>query len=121
MDDFVILLHDKNECIKIKEIIEKFVIENLHLELNEKTRYYPAKMGVNFCGYRIFTTHKLIRKSSKTKIKNKIKKWNKLYKKQNINFKELQMQFTSWLGHAKHSNSYNLIKYLIQKGEFFYK
>ena len=120
MDDFIILLPNKNDCIKTKSTIKNFIKENLHLELNEKTRYYPDKMGVNFCGYRIFTTHKLLRKSSKTRIKRQIKKWNKLYKENKLNFKKLQLQYMSWLGHASHSNSYNLIRSLIQKGNFFY-
>ena len=120
MDDFIILLPNKNDCIKTKGTIKNFIKENLHLELNEKTRYYPDKMGVDFCGYRIFTTHKLLRKSSKTRIKRQIKKWNKLYKENKLNFKKLQMQYMSWLGHASHSNSYNLVRSLIQKGNFFY-
>lgn len=120
MDDFIILLSTKKDCIEIKNKIQSFIEKKLHLELNEKTRYYPYKMGVNFCGYRIFTTHKLLRKSCKRKIKNNIKKWNKLYKAKKLNFKKLQMQYNSWLGHAKHSDSYNLIKFLLKKGDFFY-
>ncbi len=43
---------------------EKFLKKNLELELNEKSRYYPNKMGVNFCGYRIWPTHRLLRTNS---------------------------------------------------------
>ena len=35
----------------------------------KKSRYYPSNMGVNFCGYRIYETHKLLRERSKKKIK----------------------------------------------------
>ncbi len=49
MDDFVLLLPDKKECKKCKKIIEDFLSETLQLELNEKSRYYPNAMGVNFC------------------------------------------------------------------------
>lgn len=121
MDDFVLLLPTKKECIHMKQIIQNFVKTNLHLELNEKTRYYPDKMGVNFCGYRIFSTHKLLRNSSKTKIKNNIRKWNKLYAKNKLNFHHMSQQWNSWLGHAKHCNSYHLIQHMINKGNFFYK
>lgn len=64
MDDFILLLNTKEECKKIKPIIEKFLKKNLELELNEKSRYYPNKMGVNFCGYRIWPTHRLLRTNS---------------------------------------------------------
>ena len=40
-------------------------------------------------------------------------------KENKLNFKKLQMQYMSWLGHASHSNSYNLVRSLIQKGNFF--
>ena len=62
MDDFVLILKTKNECISIKKQIEIFLKSQLHLELNNKSRFYPYKMGVNFCGYRIFTRHRLLRK-----------------------------------------------------------
>ena len=73
MDDFILLLKTKEECKKVKKQIEKFLADTLKLELNDKSRYYPYKMGVNFCGYRIFTTHRLLRLSSKKKIKKNIK------------------------------------------------
>ena len=79
MDDFILLLENKEQCKTIKKSIEIFLQKNLKLELNNKSRYYPYKMGVNFCGYRIFTTHRLLRTSSKKKIKKSIKKWNYQY------------------------------------------
>ena len=73
MDDFVIILETKKECILVKKLVEKFLKEHLELELNNKSRYYPYKMGVNFCGYRIFTTHRLLRISSKKKVQKNVK------------------------------------------------
>ena len=69
MDDFILLLPSKEECIKKKEQIEIFLEEELHLTLNSKSRYYPDKMGIDFCGYRTFPTHRLLRNNSKKKIK----------------------------------------------------
>ena len=54
-------------------------------------------MGVNFCGYRNFITHRLLRVSSKTKIKNKVKKWNKLWHLNKLDTKQAIMSITSWL------------------------
>ena len=65
------LLEDKETCKTYKKLIEEFVENKLHLSLNQKSRYYPAAQGLNFCGYRIWPTHRLLRKSSKTKIKRK--------------------------------------------------
>lgn len=71
MDDFILLLDCKKTCIEFLEKIKVFLDTHLKLELNDKSRYYPNKMGVNFCGYRIFSTHKLLRVKSKKKIKKK--------------------------------------------------
>jgi len=97
MDDFILLLNNKDECIKYKKIISDFLNEHLHIELNSKSRYYPDKMGVNFCGYRIYTTHRLLRKSSKTKIKNNIRRWNHKYKLNTLNVERAIFSLNSWL------------------------
>lgn len=113
MDDFVILVKDKKECIYLRNKISKFLNQYLHLELNSKSRYYPNKMGVNFCGYRIFETHTLVRNRSKKKIKKKIKVWNKLSNNNELDINRMILSLNSWLGHVKHANSYNLVnKYL---------
>ncbi len=97
MDDFIILLKAKQECIEVKKIIETFIDSHLELKLNDKSRYYPYSMGVNFCGYRTFTTHRLLRVSSKTKIKNNVKKWNKLWHSNKLDTKQVIMSLNSWL------------------------
>lgn len=84
------------------------------------TLYYPYTMGVNFCGYRIFTTHKLLRLSSNKKIKKNIKNWNKLYSKKALNIPHAIQSINSWLGHSSHCNSYNLQNKLLDKCNFLY-
>lgn len=121
MDDFVLILKTKNEAKAMKDKIEKFLNINLHLELNDKSRLYPYKMGVNFCGYRIFTTHRLLRTNSKTKIKNNVRKWNKQFEKGTIDFNYTMQSLNSWLGHASHCDSYKLQQKIINKCEFLYK
>ena len=80
MDDFILLCKTKEEARDYKQILEEFINEVLHLEFNKKTRYYPSSMGVDFCGYKIYETHRLIRKRSKDKMRRRIRKWNKDYR-----------------------------------------
>ena len=120
MDDFIFILKSKNECIKIKKIIEIFLHDNLHLELNAKSRYYPDKMGVNYCGYRAFTTHRLLRISSKKKIKGNVRFWNHLYKNNSLDIQKTMQQINSWLGHSQHCNSYNLQQKIINNCNFLF-
>lgn len=118
MDDFILLLNTKEECKLIKHTIETFLHQQLHLELNAKSKYYPNKMGVDFCGYRIFTTHKLLRLNSKKKIKKNVKKWNYLYKNNKLNVAQATESLNSWIGHASHCNSYTLQKKIINSCNF---
>lgn len=120
MDDFVLLLKTKNECVKVKQYIEHFLEKNLHLELNDKSRVYPYKMGVNFCGYRIFATHRLLRLNSKKKIKKNVKHWNKLYSKNKLDIPSTLLSINSWLGHSSHCNSYKLQNKILNNCNFLY-
>lgn len=120
MDDFVLLLPNKEDCIKYKATISTFLKDALHLELNAKSRYFPNKMGVNFCGYRIFATHKLLRNCSKKKIKRHVKKWNYLYKNNELDIPHTLIRINSWLGHASFCNSYTLQQKILHKCDFLY-
>ncbi len=120
MDDFVLLLKDKATCKTLKQQIETFLAEKLHLELNHKSRYYPSAQGVNFCGYRIWPTHRLLRTRSKRKIKTKVKKWNKIWRENKLDFSIAMPSLQSWLGHASHANSYFITQKVLNQAEFVY-
>lgn len=77
-------------------------------------------MGVNFCGYRIFCTHRLLRLSSKKKIKRNVKKWNTKFSKNDLDLKHTMACLNSWKGHSYHCNSYNLQKQVIDKCNFLF-
>jgi len=119
MDDMILLIKDKEEAILLKDKISLLLKERLHLELNYKSRYYPNKMGINFCGYRIYETHILIRNRSKKKIKKKIRKWNKEYDNNVLNVNELILSFNSWIAHSSHTNSYNITNKYKSKIKYF--
>lgn len=118
MDDFILLAKTKNDCIFLKKSISIFLEQALHLKLNEKSKYYPHKMGINFCGYRIFTTHLLLRNSSKQKIKNNVRIWNKKYYQNKLDFSKTLQSIQAWIGHSSHCNSYNLQNKILEKCDF---
>ena len=107
MDDIVILVKDKSECSVLMNKIKLFLYNKLKLELNKKSRYYPNSLGVNFCGYIIYETHRLIRKDSKKKIKSKVRKWLKLNEMNTLDKNKVILSYNSWLSHISHANSYH--------------
>lgn len=110
MDDMVLLFKSKEECVLVMDKIRSFLRDKLKLELNDKSRYYPSSLGVNFCGYRIYETHRLVRNSSKKMIRKKVKLWKKLYRDGKLDTLKMKLSFNSWLNHVGHANSYNLRK-----------
>jgi RNA-directed DNA polymerase len=107
-DDGILLLNNKLEAKEVLKKINIFVNSKLHLELNNKTRYFPNKLGINYCGYQIFNDYILLRVRSKKKIRQTIK----LYEEGKIDYAKYLVKKNSWLGHAKRSDSYNLINKL---------
>ena len=120
MDDFVLLLEDKEGCKKTLEILKKFLEERLELKLNKKTNYFRGSQGVNFCGYKIYKTHIMLKKENKKKIKNKIKKWNKLYYNKKLDLKNTTIKLNSWIGHAQNADTFFLVNKMIRRCEWLY-
>lgn len=110
MDDFVLLFSSKKEAREKLLLIARFVRERLKLELNSKTKYYPSNFGIDFCGYKVYETHRLVRERSKKKARKLIKEANESYMNNTLNYQHVRMCYNSWKAHVSHANSYNLIR-----------
>lgn len=110
MDDFVLLVETKQTAQIYYHLIENFLLEKLNLRFNNKSGYFPSYLGVDFCGYRIFETHMLVRKRCKIKIKRNLKLWRKQFLNGTVDVKRIQLQFNSFKGHVSHASSYGLVQ-----------
>jgi retron-type reverse transcriptase len=109
MDDFVILSNDKRYLNQILNNIYQFLQKELKLKLNGKTQIFLVKQrSVDFLGYRIWSTHRLLRKCNVKRAKRRFKKFQKLYKDRIISFEDINPSIMSWLGHVKWADSYKL-------------
>lgn len=106
MDDVVILGNDplklRNDFYKIKLFAEN----NMKMTIS-KWQCQSVKRGINFLGYRIWDSHKLIRKDSVLRAKRKIRKFI-IYNEVN----NLKQFLISWRGHIKWANTRNLFNFL---------
>lgn len=114
MDDFIMLVDDKNSAKEIFNLVRKYLEENLHLELNSKCKFYKGCKGINFCGYVIFQNYILLRKRFKNKFKKNIKMWKKLKSKNKLNASKALLSYNSFKAHASHCNSYNFLKKVLK-------
>ncbi len=124
MDDIVIVVESKEKAIDILSKVKLFLKDKLVLITNSKTQIFPIAQGVNSCGYKIHTTHMMLRDKSKRGMKRRMKKMDKKVKESVVDVKDVQQAVDSWIGHAMHAESYTLIKkifkpypYIINKKE----
>lgn len=118
MDDGVMILENKEQAKKIFKLVEKFANEKLELKFNKKSSYMPIKDGVVFCGYKIYTTHKLLKRNNIIRMKKRIRTWNKSWMLKNYDFKKWRASFSAWRGYANHASTYNLCKSLEKQCEW---
>lgn len=116
MDDAVTVHGDRAWLHDAKERLRRFLRESLMLELNSKTSIFPAAQGVNFLGYRIWPTHRLLRKNSVRRMRRKLKRFEGGYAAGEFVFDEINASVQSWVGHAVHADTYNLRRKMF--GEF---
>lgn len=109
MDDIVILDDDKDRLTDTFLRLNDWSMEHLKLRIG-KWQVSPTSRGVDFLGYRIWKTHKLLRKDSVIRAKRKIARY--------IGSKDqekLGKFLASWSGHAKWADTHHLFKWLEQK------
>ena len=102
VDDFVIVDTDKARLQEYKREIEWFLDAKLRLKLNHKSQIKPISHGVDFVGYRVFTTHILPRKRTMKAAKIRFKNLSWLYAQGKINLDEVVPRLMSFLGYCKH-------------------
>jgi hypothetical protein len=115
VDDFVLFHKDKNLLLEVKQKIEKYLLENLSLELRNDYKLKKNSQGLDFLGYIIRPNYTLVRKRVINNFKYKKAKFLDRYEQLqgDMSLEEIKKFLSvlaSYKGHAKHANSYRLIK-----------
>lgn len=106
-DDGVILHNDKKYLHELLSGIQDY-LEPLNMHLNNKTRIFPIKQGIDFLGYVHYPTHVSLRKSSKRNLIHR----SRTYGSQSPD--HVRSSVMSSVGWLSHCNSYNLLeKYIL--------
>ena len=114
MDDIIILHHDKKYLAEVKELLRIFLEDNLRLNLNDKTAIRPCSMGIDFVGYRIWSTHRKLKKKTAVKIKRNMKRHIKNVRLGKESKECMNRSIASYRGILSHCNSYGLRQSLNQ-------
>ncbi|MGL5452986.1 MAG: reverse transcriptase domain-containing protein [Aeromonas sp.] len=112
MDDFVIVHHDKAHLQALLTRAIQFLDEKLQLSTNGKTQIFPVGkdngQALDFLGYRIWSTHRLLRKDSISRIRRSLKRLQRLYSRGEIDLEHVRPTVHSWLAHARHADAFGL-------------
>lgn len=106
MDDVIILGDDISDMQRDIEKIKEFSWSAMSMRLS-KHQVAPISRGVNFLGYRIWPTYKLLRKDSVQKAKRKVKAMQARGDTQS-----LEKFLAAWYGHASWADTQNLLKHM---------
>lgn len=109
MDDIVIIGDDKERLFDNFLRLNDFSMANMKLNIG-KWQVSKTSSGINFLGYRIWKSHKLLRKDSVTRAKRKISRC--IEAKDDVS---LSRFIASWSGHAKWADTNNLFTWLEKK------
>ena len=108
MDDVIILSDDKRELAELKNIIENFLKDFLHLDLNKKTAIRPCWDGVDFVGFRIWATHRKLKKQTARRMIRNVKRICENIAAGITSKEELERVAASYNGILQHCDSYGL-------------
>lgn len=103
MDDFIIVVKDKQTAREVFDQINDYVTTVLHLKLNPKSRILPAMNGIDFAGYIIYPNQMRLRKRSKKSLRRIVHD----YTSGKDSAEKHKHRRQAWLGHARHADKYD--------------
>lgn len=106
MDDTVIFAHSREALAVLQQGLEWFCRATMGLAFS-KWSIGPITQGLDWLGYRIWPTHKLLRRRSVIAAKRKIARYRRIG-----DTLSLTRFVASWRGHAQWANSFNLLNRL---------
>lgn len=122
MDDFIVVHHDKQHLHRARKQIESFLDRHLRLRTNNKTQVFPVHgfrgRALDFLGYRIWPTHRKLRRSSIRRITRTLKRLQHLYADHLVGKERVMQSVNSWLAHAEHANARGLVLAVLDRFKF---
>ena len=106
MDDTIIFAHSREALALIQHGLKWFCDVRMGMVFS-KWSIGPVTQGIDWLGYRVWPTHKLLRRRSVIAAKRKIVRYRRI-----ADGLALSRFVASWRGHAQWANSFNLLNKL---------
>jgi len=117
-DDFV-LLHNDREVLKDTAMEIGQRLGQIRMRLHEqRLSIRPVRAGLTFVGYRIWPTHRLVRKDNVRRFRRRVRWMRRAYANRRIDWDDVKVRLDSWIGHARQADSERLIRRLSGEWRF---
>jgi retron-type reverse transcriptase len=109
MDDFVLFADDTAQLQEWKTAVQEFAGDHLRLVLHpKKSLVFPVRVGVDFCGFRLYPTHRRLRRSSIRRFVRRFRRQRQAYRRGELALEEMHVSVQSWIAHAAHGDTWRL-------------
>jgi hypothetical protein len=108
VDDFVVLDDDKARLWEVLAAMEEH-LATLRLRLHpRKCRVFPVEVGTDFLGYVIWPTRRRLRRGNAWRFTRRLRRQLRAVASGEMSREAVQASVNSWLGHARHADTYRL-------------
>lgn len=118
VDDIAVFGDDKKRLWNVEKAMAEYLV-SLRLSLHpEKTYLVPVQEGVDHLGYRVFPDHRRMRKDNGFRFLRHLRRLQDGYRTGAVSFREINASIQSWIGHAKHADTYGLRRTIFEEVVF---
>jgi RNA-directed DNA polymerase len=115
MDDFILFSDDKTQLHAWKAAIRDFLGAHLRLLLHEnKSVVRPTGIGLDFCGFVLFPTHRRLRRASVRRFVRRFRQQRKAYRDGRLSLEKMTLSVRCWIAHAAHGDTWRLRRKLFR-------
>jgi len=108
VDDMAVLDDDKQRLHDLREAVrERLAAERLVLHPH-KAHVTPVRDGLDLLGYRVYPTHRRLRPDGVQRLRRRMSALARAYRRNGIDWPEVDASVQSWLGHARHADTAGL-------------
>jgi len=117
-DDFVLLANDRIALSEALSLVGQ-LLTTIRLRLKcGNVSVTPVRAGLTFVGYRLWPTHRLVRKQNVRKFRRRLGWMQAAYARGTIEWPAIKVRLDSWIGHVRQADSERLIRRISQDWRF---
>ncbi|NLW85681.1 MAG: RNA-dependent DNA polymerase [Planctomycetes bacterium] len=117
-DDFILCHNRRSALMEAAGAIRQF-LSGLRLRLHErKLQIQPSGLGATFVGFRLWSSHRLVRKANVRQFRRRVRWMRRAYANGIIQWTDIKPRLASWIGHARQADSERLIRRIASEWVF---